>query len=378
MPLPQFDRSRLWIRPLAERVNKHAIEHDAVRPGTPPGPLAPGAEALIADTAARLRDARRAGRARILAFGAHTIKNGLGPVLIRLLERGWLTHLATNGAGIIHDWEFAYQGRTGEDVRRYAAAGQFGLWQETGFYLNLALRLGAYEGRGYGESVGALIDHERLAIPSAETLRRAAREALDRDPARAAAAADLLDALRAFELPPGPLPVPHPFKAYSVQAAAFRLGIPLTGHPMIGHDIIYAHPMNQGAAVGRTAERDFLAFADAVRRLDGGVYLSVGSAVMSPMIFEKAFSMAQNLRRQEGGAIRDHFILVVDLAASDWDWQARGEPPVDHPAYYLRFCKTFHRMGGTLRYLCADNRAFFLALDRALEAAPAGREGSAT
>ena len=69
---------------------------------------------------------------------------------------------------------------------------------------------------------------------------------------------------------------------------------------------------------------------------------------------------------------------VVDLAASDWDWQARGEPPVDHPAYYLRFCKTFHRMGGTLRYLCADNRAFFLALDRALEAAPAGREGSAT
>ena len=147
-----------------------------------------------------------------------------------------------------------------------------------------------------------------------------------------------------------------------------RLGIPSTGHPMIGHDIIYNHPMNHCAAVGRCAERDFLAYAHNIANLDGGVYLSVGSAVMSPMIFEKSLSMARNLALQRGSRIEDFSIFVVDLAESPWDWEAQGEPPPDNPAYYLRYCKTFSRMGGRMTYLAADNRSFLVGLWRALGA----------
>ena len=366
MPHPQLDRDKLSVKPLGERKNKIVIERDCVLPGTASKPLAGEAREIVREAAARMRKARRAERAIILAFGAHTIKNGLAPVLIRLMEEGWLTHLATNGAGSIHDWEFAFQGQSGEDVRRYVAEGQFGIWQETGRYINLALIAGAYEGLGYGESVGTLIQNEGLTIPSADELQRVAVAALAADPAHAAAAADFLAAVRHFDLPPGPMAIPHPFKSYSVQAAAYRLNIPFTGHPMFGHDIIYNHPMNQGAAIGRTAQRDFLAFAHGVNNLAGGVYLSVGSAVMSPMIFEKAFSMAQNLHCRQGQPIQDHFILVVDLADVNWDWSAQGEPPMDNPAYYLRYCKTFSRMGGVMRYLSADNRDFLLALDSEL------------
>ncbi|MBI2437458.1 MAG: hypothetical protein HYV36_01405, partial [Lentisphaerae bacterium] len=155
MPYPQFNRSKLVIKPLSERENKIAIERDCVLPGTVRA-LTGEQLAKVQEAAARVRQARRSGRSVMLAFGAHTIKNGLAPVLIKLMEAGWLTHLATNGAGIIHDWEFAFQGQSGEDVRRYVAEGQFGIWQETGRYINLALIAGAYEGLGYGESVGAL------------------------------------------------------------------------------------------------------------------------------------------------------------------------------------------------------------------------------
>jgi len=120
--------------------------------------------------------------------------------------------------------------------------------------------------------------------------------------------------------------------------------------------------MNNGAAIGRTALTDFLCFAESVSRLEYGVYLSLGSAVMSPMIFEKAFSMAQNLEIQHNRHIDNHFMLVVDLARSDWDWDKNGEPPMTNPAYYLRYCKTFHRMGGEMHYLSADNRDFLLGL----------------
>jgi hypothetical protein len=161
--------------------------------------------------------------------------------------------------------------------------------------------------------------------------------------------------------------VPHALRDLSVQAAARELNIPFTAHPMFGHDIIYVHPLSCGAAVGRTAERDFLTYAHGVSRLEGGVYLSVGSAVMSPMIFEKSLSMARNIALQRGERIEDFFITVVDLARSTWDWNRDGEPPQDDPAYYLRYCKTFSRMGGTMRYLSADNRDFFLSLLRALQ-----------
>ncbi len=363
-----LDRHKLRIRPLGDRANKLKIERDAVDPDAEPLPLAPAAAEGAEEVAGRILRARRAGRPVVLAFGAHTIKNGLAPVLIRLIERGWVTHLATNGAGIIHDWEFAYQGASSEDVRGNVARGEFGIWEDTGFTINLALAIGAYRGLGYGEAIGQLIETERLDIPSAEALTSEAAAALADDPERAAAAADLLGLVRRFRLTPGERRVPHPFRRYSAQAAAYRLHVPFTGHPMIGHDIIYNHPMNHGGALGRAALRDFLSFAHSINQLDDGVYLSVGSSVMSPMIFEKAMSMAQNLHLQRGAPLGGHYIAVVDLAQSSWDW-ARGEPPQSDPAYYLRFCKTFNRMGGALRYLSADNRAFLTTLTRQLERA---------
>ena len=357
-----FDRRKLFLKPLSERRNKVVFPKDAISPDAAPGPMAEQEARTLQEAVQKIRAARAAGRPVMCAFGAHTIKNGLGPVLVRLVEQGWITHLATNGAGIIHDWELAYQGRTSEDVRQNMPHGEFGTWDETGRFINLALLVGAWKGFGYGQSIGALIAEQGLDIPSVSALRAEATRLMDEDPDRSAAAVDLLAAVRDFELPAGRMNVPHPFGAFSAQAAAYRQGAPFTGHPMIGHDIIYTHPMNSGAAIGRTALRDFLVFAEAVSRLEGGVYLSVGSAVMSPMVFEKSLSMAQNLAYQQGRAIKNHHIVVVDIAESTWDWQKDGEPPMDNPAYYLRSCKTFSRMGGTMRYLRADNRAFFLSL----------------
>jgi len=366
MPYDQLDRSKLVIKSLTQRPNKLEIEKDHVDPGQALRTMRPEAERAMDEIAGRVTMARKAGKPVILAFGAHTIKNGLGPVLIRLIEAGWVTHLATNGAGIIHDWEFAFQGASSEDVKGNVARGEFGIWQETGFWINLAIVVGAYEGLGYGESVGKMIEREGLEIPADVALKAVVAGKGKWD--QVAAAADLIGVIEAFHLTPGWMAAPHPFKRYSAQAAAFRLGVPFTGHPMIGHDIIYNHPMNHGAAIGRTALRDFLAFADSVSRLQDGVYLSVGSAVMSPMIFEKALSMSQNLAIQAGRKIDRHFIAVVDLAESNWDWQKDGEPPKDNPAYYLRYCKTFSRMGGEMRYLSADNRDFLLGLHGRLKA----------
>jgi len=239
--------------------------------------------------------------------------------------------------------------------------GKFGNWNETGFNINLALNVGAFEGRGYGESVGSMIENEGLKIPSVEALQTEIVNQVTSDPFAVAAAADLLGIIQAFDLQPGWLAIPHEWKQYSIQAGAFREGVPFTSHPMIGHDIIYNHPMNHCAALGRTAQRDFLTYAESISRLDGGVYLSIGSAVMSPMIFEKSLSMAQNLAIQNGKHIDDHYILVSDLAESTWDW-SQGEPPEDDPAYYLRYNKSFSRMGGTMRYLQADNRDLLLNL----------------
>lgn len=366
MAYPQFDRDKIRMRPLAARLSKKGVESDLVLPHGKPRPFSSAQAAIVEETAARLREARRLERPRMLTFGAHTIKNGLAPVIIRLLEKGWLTHLATNGAGIIHDWEFAFNGRTSEDVRTNVARGEFGNWEETGFTINLALNIGAYEGKGYGEAVGSLILRNGLDIPAAEDLRQTAIRDLDAEPARAGAAAELLNIVRRFEIAPGFRSIEHRWRQFSVQAQALRLGVPCTGHPMIGHDIIYNHPINDGALLGRAALRDFLTFAESVSRIDHGVYISVGSAVMSPMIFEKSLSMAQNLALQKGKPIDDHFILVVDLAESRWDW-SRGEPPETQPEYYMRHLKSFSRMGGAMRYLAADNRDFLLHLCQALD-----------
>jgi len=365
MPFPEFDRFAVRMEPLSSRENKKQIGHHHVDPDSPPATLPAAANEIIKQLVARVRAARDAGKPVMITFGAHAIKNGLSPVLLRLVEQGWVTHLATNGAGVIHDWEFAFQGESCEHVGPMVAEGRFGNWQETGFNINLALNVGAYEGRGYGESVGAMIEREGLLIPSMDELRETVNTQLGESPERSAAAADLLYIVTRFDLSPGWMEVPHPWKCYSVQAGAFRHGIPLTGHPMYGHDIIYNHPMNHGGALGRTAQRDFLIFAEGVSRIDGGVYISVGSAVMSPMIFEKSLSMAQNLAIQQGHPINQHYMLINDLAECDWDW-TQGEPPEENPAYYLRYNKTFSRMGGTMQYLQADNRDLLLSLSHQL------------
>jgi len=365
MPYPQFDRHAIKMLPLSNRVNKNQIERDHVPTDAAPQKLTDVARKLIDEAVERIVEARRNGAPVMMTFGAHSIKNGLALVMIELMEGGWVTHLATNGAGIIHDWEFAFQGQSSEDVQGYVKKGQFGNWEETGRNINLALNCGAYEGKGYGESVGALIQNEGLNIPEASALVQEIKENAETDPARAAAAADLLSIIKTFDLPAGRLDVPHPWKRFSVQAAAYRLGVPSTGHPMFGHDIIYNHPMNHGASVGRVAERDFLTFAENVHHIDGGVYLSIGSAVMSPMVFEKSMSISQNLAIQRGELIENHSIYVVDLAESHWDW-TQGEPPIDNPDYYLRYNKSFNRMGGHMRYLTADNRDFLLQLAQSL------------
>jgi hypothetical protein len=117
--------------------------------------------------------------------------------------------------------------------------------------------------------------------------------------------------------------------------------------------------MFNGAVIGRAAEMDFKLFGGAVENLDGGVVLSVGSAIMAPQVFEKSLSCVHNLRFQEGRPpVRDFSICVVDLQdGGHWDW-TRGEPPKSNPAYYLRFCKSFSRMGGEMRYVQCDNLAF--------------------
>lgn len=362
MPYPKLNRDLLDVKKLSDRKNKVYIEKDHIPVNQKPANLSETGWKLIRKTADRVRLAHQENRSVMLTFGAHTIKNGMAPTLIALMEEGWVTHLSTNGAGIIHDWEFAFQGKSSEDVRENVRQGQFGIWDETGFYINLALIVGAYEGLGYGESVGKMISREGLDIPDLEKLYDEAASVMKTDDSHAAAAIDLAGIVKKFNLKRGFLKISHPFKKYSAQAKAYELGIPFTGHPMIGHDIIYNHPMNHGAALGRVALNDFLSYANSVYNLENGVYMSIGSAVMSPMIFEKSLSMSQNLFLQENKHIDNHYMLIVDLAESEWDWQKDGEPPMDNPAYYLRYCKTFNRMGGEMHYLTADNRDFLLAL----------------
>lgn len=372
MPVPQFDREQLNIKPLSERVNKLRIEDIAISPDGRSSSADDRVHAQIERTAHCILAARSEGRPVILTYGAHLVKNGLAPVVISMIENGWITHLATNGAGSIHDWEFAAIGQSSEDVRENVAQGQFGIWEETGRYLNLAVAVGGISWLGSGWSVGKMIAEDGLMIPSQDELRvmirqAACKELPDED---LGALSDLLCLVAEFDIPMGWMETSHPYKQYSIQAAAYVGGVPFTVHPGIGYDIIYTHPMNSGGSIGRGAVRDFLTYAHSVSNLSGGVHLAVGSAVMAPMIFEKSMSMANNLAIQRTGSpIDDHYMVVVDIQdGGDWDW-TQGEPPADNPAYYLRFCKSFHRMGGTLDYICQDNRAFMLSLHGALSAA---------
>lgn len=367
MGYPRIDGRRVKVQPLAERESKHHIDEIRVDPD---GPLLTasarqaGQIQIIAD---RMRAARSRGASVMLAYGAHLVKNGLAPVVTRMMEAGWITHLATNGAGVIHDWEYAFHGRSEEDVREHVARGCFGTWDETGRHTALAVLTGAADGRGYGESMGRMIMEDGYDIPAQSELREALADWAGRpgDDERMPGRADLLQTIVRHEIPSGRHTVEHPFKTYSLTGNAFRLGVPLTVHPGIGYDIVYTHPLASGAALGRGGMIDFQVFAEGVSRIDGGVFLSVGSSIMAPQVFEKSISIVNNLRRQDGlGPVRP-FIAVNDLTEEDWDWNA-GEPPMDDPAYYNRMGKSFSRMGGELIYTAADNRLFIPHLCRVL------------
>jgi hypothetical protein len=349
------------VFPLAKRASMSRIEDILVQPDSPLRPTAPGIDALVQRGAQDIAAARARGSAVLLMYGAHLVKNGASLLVDRCMERGWLTHLATNGAGSIHDWEFAFQGWSTESVEKNVATGTFGTWDETGRNIHLALLAGAPRGEGYGAALGRFIQEDGVTLPTTGELETA----LCAEPSHpfAPARAELLQAMRAHDIPGGRIDVKHPWKHTSIFGQAFRRGIPLTVHPGIGYDIISNHPWFNGAAIGRAAGIDFSLIGGSIEQLDGGVVLSVGSAIMAPQVFEKSISCVNNLRLQQGRKIvRDFRIYVVDLQdGGNWDW-SKGEPPIDNPAYYLRFCKSFSRMGGTMHYLQCDNVVFLHSL----------------
>ena len=354
MPYPQVELDAVKVYPLETRKSKSRIQDIAIDPDKEP-PELPEDGAVIEEIAKRILRAREKGASVMLAYGAHLVKNGAGPILVKLMEHGWLTHLATQGAGGIHDWEFSYLGRSEEDVRANVATGTFGTWEETGKYINLAVQVGAIKGMGYGESLGALIENEGLEFPSPEELKRDIRNGVDGNGDFLPAKLELLQTMQKFNLQPGFLKVAHPNKKYSVFGNAYRLGIPMTVHPGIGYDIIYNNPYANGAALGRGSHIDFRIFVKSVMSLSHGVFMSIGSAIMAPQVFEKALSFANNIKLQHGEKVQDHYLVVDDLQKSVWDW-SKGEPPKSSPDYYLRFLKSFYRMGGQVRYVSIDNR----------------------
>jgi hypothetical protein len=315
MPFPQFDRSRLIIKPLAER--RHDLDLSAL--------LALDDQIPIFDHPAmpilgqRLVAAKERGAARIALMGAHVLRAGVSRHLIDMMERGFLSHLAMNGAGPIHDWELALIGATTESVARYIQTGEFGLWQETG-RINDAIRQGAKAGVGLGEAIG-----------------------------RAIQGGDF------------------PHKDISVLAAAVRLDVPVTVHVGVGYDIIHEHPNCDGAALGQTSYQDFLIFTESVTKLEGGVLLSLGSAVMGPEVYLKALSMARNVAHQEGRTIRQFTTGVFDLIEIDDDY--RKQAPKSDPRYYYRPWKTVLVRtvadGGESFYVQGDHRVTVPHLHRA-------------
>lgn len=356
-PRAPLDLKRIKVLPLSRRKSLSTLDKILVDPDQAPPPCRPETLAVLQQCAAHIRAARERNAAVILMFGAHLVKNGLHRVVNRLVKRGFVTHLATNGAGVIHDWELSFLGKTAESVRENVATGTFGTWDETGRSINLALLAGATSGHGFGQSVGQFIEEDGLTLPSLQALEGELRSALTHP--LAPARAELLRVMVAQKLPEGRITVKHPYKKTSLLANAFRHGVPFTVHPGIGYDIIANHPMFRGAAIGRAADFDFRMLGSSVDHLDGGVVLSVGSAIMAPQVFEKSLSCVNNLRLQDGrNIVKDHWIYVADLQdGGNWDWST-GEPPTNNPAYYLRFCKSFARMGGTMKYAQCDNGLF--------------------
>jgi len=370
-----IDLTRLRVLPLSERKSLTSVEEILIDPASEPKPIDPLVAVRVREAAAKILKARDHNASVILMYGAHLLRNGAALILTEMVERNWITHLATNGAGTIHDWEYGWLGRSTESVEENVATGTFGTWDETGRNIHLALLAGALEGLGYGGSLGKFIMEDGVTLPSPDELVRMIAE-FPSDP-MAAACVDLLAAMNRHGLSEGKQQVEHRWKHASIIAQAYRLSVPVTVHPGIGYDIISCHPMFNGAVIGRAAAEDFRLFGGAVDGLDGGVVISVGSAIMAPQVFEKILSCVHNLRFQEGRPpVGGHSIYVVDLQdGGNWDW-SQGEPPKTNPAYYLRFCKSFSRMGGTMHYCQCDNATFVHHLYR--ELVKQGGSGSAT
>jgi len=192
--------------------------------------------------------AHRGEKVVAAGLGAHVIKVGLGPVIIDLMERGIIRAVALNGAGIVHDFEIAFAGRTSEDVDSEISEGTFGMAEETGRLLNEAIGRGLKKGWGIGRAAGDLIHRSR-----------------------------------------------YPHKNLSILAAGVRLGIPVTVHVAVGTDILHVHPGMDGAATGECSYRDFQLFTGVVAKLESGVFLNIGSAVILPEVFLKALTLVRNL-----------------------------------------------------------------------------------
>jgi len=286
MPYPIFDRSRLQIKPLAERV--HDMTLADVLPLDAPVPAFDDPQ--LPQIAERIARARQQQHPVVLMIGAHVIKTGLSRYVIDWMERGMITHVAMNGAGPIHDFELALVGATTESVARYIQEGQFGLWRETG-RINDALAAGARDGLGYGESVGRMIEEEKF-----------------------------------------------PHCQVSILAAGYRLRIPVTVHVGIGYDITHEQPNADGAIIGAASYRDFLIFAQTITQLQGGVMLNFGTAVMGPEVYLKALAMARNVAAQEGKRINAFTTAVFDL--QDLGKDIHHEASKENAAYYFRPFKT--------------------------------------
>jgi len=320
-----FDRSRLHLEDVA--IRNSDLRAATIRHPNGDGILfTPGLQHIVS----AIRSARQADRPVIFMLGAHPIKLGLSRFLIDLVERGLVTCLATNGAGVIHDFELAACGETSENVARWISVGQFGLWEQTD-QLNQIVSEAADRDEGLGEAVGRHIE---------ETER--------------------------------------PHRAISVAAAAYRCRVPMTCHVSIGSDIFHGYPNCDGAALGKVSHTDFLIFSHEIENLEGGVFLNIGSAVTGPEVYLKALSMARNVARQNNGTITDFTTAVFDIVDLPENWiDGPGAPPQGlnaatgpHPMYYFRPWKTILirtvKDGGRSFYIKGDHRQTIPALWKGL------------
>jgi phosphoheptose isomerase len=298
------DLSRVRTYPLPQRLSRVALEN-LVLPGAPaPDFASPDLE----EVAQRIAAARQTARPVIWMIGAHVVKRGLSPLLVDLLERGIITHLASNGATTIHDFEIALQGSTSEDVASSLETGAFGMAEETGRLMNQAIRAGARDGLGIGEALGRLIAGEGS----------------------------------------------FPYRQHSLLYTAYRLRVPFTVHVAIGTDIIHQHPAVDFAALGWGSGQDFKIFTAAVSELEGGVFCNFGSSVIGPEVFLKALSIARNLGSQARVFTTANFDLVP-LA----DYRAPLKD--DATDYYYRPRKNVVNrpvsLGGKGFHVCGDHLA---------------------